>query len=144
MNTRDSRRDSRAMGAVGAALVLLLLLASPAAATPQEPQTLTPEEAADHIGEEAKVCGDVVATDHVPTLEGEPSFLNFGGAYPDQVFTVAVFAENAGKFKRPPHRLFRNKSLCATGTIVMVEGKPRIVVSEPDAIEVVGDESRRR
>jgi hypothetical protein len=47
---------------------------------------LTADEAKDHIGDRATVCGKVVSTHYAKSSKGEPTFLNFDEPYPKGSF----------------------------------------------------------
>ena len=53
--------------------------------------TLTPAEAAKHIGESATVCGLVAIVRTATGSKGSPTFVNLDKAYPSQVFTILIW-----------------------------------------------------
>src|SRR5262249_8672859 len=99
---------------VGAALIAcaIVQVATPAGAK----NTLTPDQAPNHIGETATVCGVVVSTRYATGTKGQPTFLNLDRAYPHQVFTVVIWGSDRPKFGTPEITLM-GKNVCATGTI---------------------------
>jgi hypothetical protein len=68
-------------------LALIVALSSPVAAQ----KKLTANEAKDHVGETATVCGSVVSTRYATSSKGRPTFLNLDKPYPNQVFTVLIW-----------------------------------------------------
>lgn len=94
-------------------------------------------EAARHVGERATVCGEVASTRYAPSVDGEPTFLNLGRPYPDQVFTALIWGDDRPRFDRPPEEHFRDRRICVTGTIRSHRGTPQIIVRQPGQIEVV-------
>jgi hypothetical protein len=76
--------------------------------------SLTAQQAAAHIGETATVCGLVVSATYATRTKGQPTFLNFDCAYPNQVFTVMIWGGDRPKFGTP-EQTFMGKRLCATG-----------------------------
>jgi hypothetical protein len=50
--------------------------------------SLTPDDAANHIGQNTTVCGVVALTNFDTDTQFWPTFLDFGRPYPDQVFTA--------------------------------------------------------
>jgi hypothetical protein len=60
-------------------------------AQPRKVQTITAEQAKDHIGETARVCGMVVSPHYAFETRGHPTFLNFDRPYPRQVFTAVIW-----------------------------------------------------
>lgn len=92
--------------------------------------TLSPEDAAQHAGESATVCGMVVSANYATRSRGQPTFLNFDKAYPNQVFTVVIWGNDRAKFGTP-ETSFEGKRVCTTGTIEIYRGRPEIVVHDP-------------
>jgi hypothetical protein len=104
------------------------------ASTARAAESLTPEQAAKHIGEPAKVCGVVASAKYATRTKGQPTFLNLGKAYPNQVFTALVWGSARGSFPYAPESLL-GESICVEGMIVSYRSKPEIVVSRPSQIE---------
>jgi hypothetical protein len=70
-------------------------------------------------------------------LEGSQiTFLNVGGAYPSQKFSVVIKGSDRDKFKAAPEKMFAGKTICVTGSITMYKGRPEIVVNDPKQIVV--------
>lgn len=105
---------------------------SPGAAEPEV--RIEAAEADRHVGTAAEVCGRVVTADYLPQVEGAPTFLNFGQAYPDQDFTAVIWEDYRGQWATPPERQYENRDICVTGTIETHEGIPQIVVEDPAQI----------
>jgi micrococcal nuclease len=91
--------------------------------------SLTPEEAAGHVGETATVCGLVVATTYLPQAPQAPTFLDLGKPYPNQMFSVIIFGSDRPKFGMPETSM-RDKSICVTGEIFLYQGKPKILLHD--------------
>ena len=91
--------------------------------------TYTTTEAANHMGENATICGIVSGGYYGKSLKGKPTFINLDGAYPNHVFTIVIWGSDRHKFSSPEER-YNNKNLCATGIIDSYKGRPQIVVSE--------------
>jgi DNA/RNA endonuclease YhcR with UshA esterase domain len=88
------------------------------------------EDAAHHIGETATVCGVVASGKYDADLRSQPTFLDFGKPYPDQVFTVVIFGSDRAKFASPETTL-RGKRICVTGKIQDRSGLPEIILNDP-------------
>ncbi|MBM4383208.1 MAG: DNA-binding protein [Deltaproteobacteria bacterium] len=116
----------RALGRRTAALTIAVLLAAALASAKE----LTPAQAAAHVGEAATVCGVVSDASYRPDVRGEPTFLNFGGAYPNHAFTAVVWGKHRAKFTPPPES-HEGKTICVSGRISSYRGKPQIVVDTP-------------
>jgi hypothetical protein len=101
-------------------------------------ETITPEQAEEHAGQEAVVEGRVLGIHCSPTsclLAFDPSFNRF---------TAVVQAES---FKTlPPETLkttFVGRKVRVHGTIQMLEKKPEIVVDAPEDLQLVVTEEER-
>jgi hypothetical protein len=57
-------------------------------------QTLTSSEAKAHSGSTATVCGKVMSPRYATSPKGQPTFLNFDKAYPNQEFTVVIWGSD--------------------------------------------------
>lgn len=107
---------------------------SPATAEPEE--RISSSDAADYIGRTVEVCGDVASADHIPSIGGEPTFINFGRPHPDQEFTAVIWGRNRGNWSTPPEQLYQNRRVCVTGEVEMHEGTPQIEASHPDQFRI--------
>jgi DNA/RNA endonuclease YhcR with UshA esterase domain len=62
-------------------------------------------------------------------------FLNFS---PDRSQLKAViFASAWDRWPRSPHELYYGKTVCITGTVVIYQGAPEIIVDAPEQISIV-------
>jgi hypothetical protein len=116
------------------ALVLLLAaFAHPAAAAAAE-SSIPAEAAAQHVDEQAKVCGFVAGAKYAERTRGKPTFLDFGKPHPAQVFEVVIWETDRAKFKQPPEAAYDHKQVCVTGRIQLYRGTPQIVVRDPSQV----------
>lgn len=99
-------------------------------AAPIDAAELSDEDAAHHVGETATVCGIVASGKFDANLQSQPTFLDFGKRYPDQVFTAVIFGGDRTKFGMPETAL-RGKRICVTGKIQENRGIPEIILSDP-------------
>lgn len=95
--------------------------------------TLSPQQAHDHVGQTATVCGSITTASYRSNLPFQPTFLNFGQPYPNQLATIVILGQDRAKFGVPEADL-NGKRICVTGFIRLFGGKPQIVVSEPNQI----------
>ena len=96
-------------------------------------RTISPSEAANQIGEEVVVQGQVSqvgASERSHTL-----FVNFGGRYPNHVFTAVIFSKNLPSF--PEARSWEGKVLRVRGQVQMYREKPEIILTAPDQVTVL-------
>ena len=97
---------------------------------PASAADLSAEDAAHHVGETATVCGVVASAKFDAGLQSQPTFLDFGKPYPDQVFTAVIFGDDRSKFGTPEASL-RGKRVCVSGKIQENRSLPEIVISDP-------------
>lgn len=101
----------------------------------EEPEVrIEAAEADEYVGTAAEVCGEVASADYLPRVNGEPTFLNMGQAYPNQDFTAVIWGDYRGKWSAPPEELYEGRKICVTGLIERHEGTPQIVVDDPSRI----------
>lgn len=87
-------------------------------------------------GKNVKICEKV--TDSFKAQGDEkPTYLNFGGKYPDHKFTVVIFAKDYPNFPYSPAEYLKDKNVCVTGIIVYFKERPQIVAKNPEQIEVM-------
>ncbi len=111
--------------AIGLGLVLPLRAADEAAA---EVKT---SEAAQHIGQAAKVTGKV---ESVHKADGGSIFLDMDGRHPNNPFTVFIPAKSADKFSN--YTDYEGKTITVSGTIAEHDKKPQIIAKDPSQITV--------
>jgi hypothetical protein len=97
-------------------------------------QVVKAEDAAKHIGEEAKVCGKVFGGKFFETSNSSPTLLNVGAAYPKSPFTIMIPKEVRLKMANAPEIELKDKNVCVTGKIILYKEKPEIIVT--DAIQL--------
>lgn len=96
---------------------------------------ISPDEAIDHVGEYATVCGTVASSSRYSIKsKGSPTFLNIDEPYPNQVFTALIWGDDRDKFESSPEEYFDGKDICVEGLISTYRRKAQIVVSEPSQI----------
>jgi len=117
-------------GASALPIVLWIMLSCACAA-----DALSSQDAAKHIGESATVCGTVVSTNYASRTKRLPTFLNFDQPYPHQIFTVVIWGSDRAKFGTPEVALM-GKRVCARGIIQMYQGRPEIIASDPQQLDV--------
>lgn len=93
--------------------------------------TISPQEASQHIGEYSTVIGVVRQVSY--SRKGT-TFINFGSRFPNQVFYAVIFKRNAGRFSNT-HTL-EGRTVAITGTIDLYKGKPQIILRSGDQIEI--------
>ena len=108
-------------------LALLLALLPLIAAAADGPPTITPAEAAKHVGELVVVQGRV---DQVSvSARSETTYLNFGGRHPNHTFSAVVFKSKQPQF--PNLLAYEGRVARVQGVVQIYFEKPEIVLSEP-------------
>lgn len=105
----------------------LFLVATPTFAAP-----IAAVDAASHVGQSVTV--ESIVTEVHSARSGKATFIDMGGSYPNNAFTAVVFARNIGVVGDVSG--LAGKTVDVTGTIQMYEGRPEIVVSSRDQIQV--------
>lgn len=124
-------------------LVVLLVSSLIACASPSSPpeqtlpsNTITWDEAENHVGERAIVCGPVINTHYASTSKGKPTFLNIGQDYPSpNRFTIVIWDDYRDNFPQAPDVYYLGKTICVTGLITEYEGVPEVEVKSPSQIQ---------
>lgn len=119
------RHRTRMRRLIVPAAALLLGAAAPAGAA-----TLAAEEAANHVGETATVCGTVASARFSERSKAQPTFLNLDKPYPGQRFTIVIFGRDREKFGTPESALLHQR-VCATGLIKLYDGRPEMIIEDP-------------
>ena len=99
-------------------------------AFPARAAELSPEEASKHVGETATVCGVVASARFLSGARAQPTLLNLGKPYPNQLFTATIFGDDRAKFGTPEKTLL-GKRICVSGAIREFRGVPEIILSDP-------------
>ena len=116
-------------------VVLAVIAVAALVPLPAWSQKYTPEEAPDHIGETATVCGVVMSPKFASKSKGQPTFLNLDRPYPNHIFTVLIWGKDRAKFGQPEVD-FADKRICAQGLIAEFRGRPEIIVSDPAQLSI--------
>lgn len=117
-------------------LLVIFLMAVAMSAIADTPWN-SPYDAENLIGQTAWVCGTIGSAQYARSVRGEPTYINLGPAYPEQVFTVVIWGSDREKFEYAPERL--TGGLCARGEVDIFGGVPQIVVREPQQIRPLRD-----
>jgi hypothetical protein len=95
-------------------------------------EPIPPEDAKNHIGENASVRGLV---EQVSFSKKGHAFLNFGGRYPNQVFTGFIPAQNVVAIGGQQFlQSLAGNPITLRGKIELYKGRPEIVISSSSQI----------
>jgi hypothetical protein len=98
-------------------------------------QVITADQASEHIGERATVCGRVASAHYASRSRGRPTFLDLGRPYPHTLFTVVIWGDDRARFGQP-EKQYRDKHICVSGVISVYRGQPDMTVRNPAEIQV--------
>jgi hypothetical protein len=108
-------------------LVLGMALPIAAAQTAAIPQPiLSTAQAAQHVGENRTVCGEIVNTHVAASSHGAPTFVDLDQAWPHQVFDFVIWGNNRADLGPFP----KSGKVCASGKIVLYHGRPEIFLED--------------
>jgi len=116
--------------------LLFAVLASVGQVQNQGPPVITPDQAAKHVGEAVVVRGRI---SQIVLSVNLTTHINFGGVYPDHVFTVKIFKANQSLF--PGVRDYDGRGVEVEGVVRLYRGKPEIELTERAQIRLA-DTSR--
>ena len=67
--------------------------------------------------------------------KGQPTLINLGAAYPNQLLTVVIWEDLRKQFDKTPEELFKDKEICITGKIELYRDKPQIVIRSKEQVQ---------
>lgn len=94
-------------------------------------EIISTKDAGNYIGKTVTVEGYIADVVTRPKV----NYLNFDSKFPKNTFTAVIFPKDAENFENL--NIFRNKNVRVKGKIEMYRGKPQIIVSSPEQINIV-------
>ena len=89
------------------------------------------------VGKEVVFCGTPSGIKAVTSAEGSNRlYMNFGGVYPDNTFTVTISGKVSGEEHEKLQERFEGKELIVKGTVELYKDKPQINVQHMEDIRV--------
>jgi DNA/RNA endonuclease YhcR with UshA esterase domain len=110
-------------------MLVLMLSTMMAVAPANTPPVISPAQAVNHVGEEVIVRGQIT---QIVLSVNLTTHINFGGVYPNHVFTATIFKANQKLF--PRIRDLDGKPVHVQGVVHLYRGKPEIVLTRPTQI----------
>ncbi|MBK8583515.1 MAG: hypothetical protein IPL86_17425 [Flavobacteriales bacterium] len=98
--------------------------------------TSTIESVEQQVGETVVFCGTPSQVRASGKDGSGPVYLNFGGNYPDNVFSVVIFSDVAGTDRDALLKQFTGKKVRVKGTVKEHNGKAEIILRSLADIEV--------
>ena len=105
-------------------IAMVLLVAS----LKLDAQSITPDEAAKHIGDTVTVCGKIFGGKYFDRSDKKITLLNMGAAFPKSPLTIVIEEENRKNFTSAPEDFYSGKEVCIKGIVKEFKGKPQIFV----------------
>ena len=101
-------------------------------------KTLNTIQARKFVGTDKKitVCGTVVSTHK--SKKGNV-FINLDKSFPNQIFSITIWASNSVNFSYKPETELTGKKICVTGKVVDYKGTPSMYVDGEKQIEILED-----
>ena len=100
----------------------------------QSPPVITPDQAAKYVGKEVIVQGKIT---QIALTVNLTTHINFGGLYPNHVFTATIFKAKQTQF--PGVRDYEGKVVQVQGVVHLYRGKPEIVLEERAQIRLTAE-----
>jgi len=88
--------------------------------------TLSATEAAQHVGEDRTVCGQIANEYTATATHGTPTFVDIDQAYPHQIFDLVIWGDNKDDVGSFP----KTGKICASGKIILFKGRPEILLPD--------------
>jgi hypothetical protein len=86
------------------------------------------EEVGKHVGDSVKVCAKIYGGIFLDRSKDTPTFLNVGGAYPNNPLTIVIWADLRKAFEQKPEEFYKDKNVCIYGKVTLFKDKPQIVL----------------
>lgn len=113
-------------------IISLLLLA-----TLLKAQTLIPiDSIPNYLGQHIQIC-EHVSDVYKAVGDNKSTFINFGGKYPNNTFTIVILAKDYPNFPFAPVEHLKDKNVCVQGVVTYHKDKPQIVARHPEQINVI-------
>ena len=109
---------------------LILALGFIVAALPARAQTIAPAEIKAHVGQTVTVQA---AVSDVHVGRAGVTFIDIGGAYPDNAFAAVIFASDRAKF--PHANDLKGKTVAISGEVVLYQNRPEIILKTADQLK---------
>jgi hypothetical protein len=99
------------------------------------------EEVKDHIGDSVKLSGRITGARYLESAKNAPTFINLGGAYPNQLLTIVIWSDVRKKMGYDPSDKKNEGGLAIViGKLELYKDKPQIVIVDPSQLRIIVDE----
>jgi hypothetical protein len=108
--------------------------------SPQTPHpVLSAADAAQHVGENRTVCGQIMNEYTSATSHGTPTFIDLDQPYPHSIFDLVIWGDNKETVGAFP----KTGKVCASGTITLYRNRPEILLRDWHSWYVPSDAQQR-
>lgn len=111
---------------IGVVLPAASAQSSTPTSVPASPTVLSAADAAQHVGENKTVCGDIVNEYTASSTHGTPTFIDLDKAYPNQIFDLVIWGDNKETVGAFP----KSGKVCASGKIILYKDRPEILLTD--------------
>jgi hypothetical protein len=105
----------------------------------QVKSAVTLEEIGLFIGDSVTVSGVVFTTRYFTETANQPTVLNIGAPYPNQLLTVVIEKSLRDEFAEKPEVLYLNKEVSVSGKVILYRNKPEIVIKDKSQLTVLNN-----
>lgn len=116
-------------------LIIILLAGLSFPALSQTKDSIPAKEAVNHYNEIVKIYGTVSGGRWLES--SSITLINVDGVYPNSALTLMMKDADRKKFNYAPESFLKGKKVIINGTVIEYNGKPEIVITEPEQLKVV-------
>lgn len=127
------------IASIAIGLAVPVASAQPPQATPLPQPTLSAAEAAQHVGENRTVCGEIANVFTSADSHGTPTFIDIDQPYPHSIFELVIWGDNKQDVGQFPGK----GKVCASGTITLYRNRPEIILRDWHSWYVPADTQTR-
>ncbi|RYZ84534.1 MAG: hypothetical protein EOP04_17825 [Proteobacteria bacterium] len=94
-----------------------------------------------HIGDSVTVKGKISGVRYLESATNTPTFINVGGAFPNQLLTIVIWGDVRKNLGYAPEEKPYNDGVAkVSGRVELYKGKPQIVLQDPKQLTIIYDE----
>ena len=96
---------------------------------------------ANHIGDNITVKGKISGIRYLQSAKNTPTFINVGGAYPNELLTIVIWRNVREKLGyKPEERPYISGVAKVSSKVERFKGKPQVVITDPKQLTILYDE----
>ncbi|RYY90869.1 MAG: hypothetical protein EOO15_00680 [Chitinophagaceae bacterium] len=117
-------------------IFLLSILSFAGLSASAQLKTIKIEDAAKNVGDSVAFCAKVQSSRYYVQVQGKPTVFYFGKPYPNHELSIVIWEKDRKNFAKPVELLYGDAELCIKGKVLLVDGRPQVVVASPDQVGV--------